>query len=57
VPSYKGRQKPKRKDVLETLGNLFIQFGIPRHIRSDNGSEFIAVKLREWLQKHGVKTL
>jgi transposase InsO family protein len=44
------------KDGLETLGKLFIHRGIPEHIRSDNGSGFIAVKLREWLQKLGVKT-
>jgi transposase InsO family protein len=45
------------KDVLEQLGELFVHRGVPAHIRSDNGSEFIAVKLREWLQKLGVKTL
>lgn len=27
------------------------------HIRSDNGSEFIAITLREWLGNIGVKTL
>ena len=37
-------------DVLEKLGELFVRLGIPAYIRSDNGSEFIAVKLREWLQ-------
>ena len=42
-------------DVIHALGKLFVCKGIPRHIRSDNGSEFIAVKLREWLQKLGVK--
>lgn len=44
-------------DVIHTLGKLFVRKGIPMHIRSDNGSEFIAIKLREWLQKLGVKTL
>jgi len=47
----------RSKDVLEQLGELFVRRGIPAHIRSDNGSEFIAVKLREWLQRLGVKTL
>ena len=37
----------RSKDVLETRGKLFIHCGIPEHIRSDNGSEFVALKLRE----------
>lgn len=45
----------KSNDVQETLGQLFVRRGILRHIRSDNDSEFIAIKLREWLQKLGVK--
>jgi len=31
--------------------------GIPEHIRSDNGPEFTAKALREWLQRIGAKTL
>ena len=53
--------KVKRKlnsfDVLETLGDLFIERGIPMFIRSDNGPEFIANNLREWLKRLEVKTL
>jgi transposase InsO family protein len=45
------------KDVLEQLGDLFVLRGIPAFIRSDNGSEFIACKLREWLGRLGVRTL
>jgi len=43
--------------VLEVLGELFLKRGIPVHLRSDNGSEFVAGELREWLQRLGVKTL
>ncbi len=32
-------------------------YGIPEHIRSDNGPEFIAKAIRDWLSKLGVKTL
>jgi transposase InsO family protein len=39
------------------LADLFIEHGLPEHIRSDNGPEFIARKLRMWLKDIGVKTL
>jgi transposase InsO family protein len=45
------------KHVLETLYELFISRRIPEHIRSDNGSEFIARSVRDWLKKMRVKTL
>ena len=32
-------------------------YGIPAHIRSDNGTEFIAQKIRAWLNKSQIKTL
>ncbi len=37
--------------------NLFVCKGVPDHIRSDNGSEFTAKSVREWLGRVGVKTL
>lgn len=45
------------EDVLERLSDLFIRRGVPEHIRSDNGAEFTATKVREWLQRIDVKTL
>jgi transposase InsO family protein len=47
----------KSDDVLERLAWLFCTRGVPEHIRSDNGSEFTAKAVREWLAKVGVKTL
>ena len=44
-------------DVLHLLAGLFVERGIPDHIRSDNGPEFTATAVREWLGKIGVKTL
>lgn len=44
-------------DVLEFLAKLFLMRGQPKFIRSDNGPEFIAEKLREWLKSLEVKTL
>ena len=45
------------KDVLEVLLDLFIERGVPVHIRSDNGSEFIAKKVRQFLSRLSVKPL
>lgn len=44
-------------DVLERLAWLFATRGVPKHIRSDNGSEFTARVVRKWLERVGVKTL
>ncbi len=45
------------EDVLERLSDLFLHRGVPQHIRSDNGAEFTATKVREWMQRIDVKTL
>jgi putative transposase len=44
-------------DVLERLTYLFVMRGVPAYIRSDNGSEFTAKMVRQWLERVGVKTL
>ncbi|HSR50161.1 MAG TPA: IS3 family transposase, partial [Acidobacteriota bacterium] len=44
-------------DVLAVLAELFVRHGAPDHIRSDNGTEFTAKAVRDWLQRLGVKTL
>ncbi len=45
------------QDVIYQLGELFLERGIPEHIRSDNGPEFTARAVRQWLKDLGVKTL
>ena len=45
------------EQVLETLAELFIFRGVPDNIRSDNGPEFTALAVREWLGRVGVETL
>ena len=45
------------QNVLDTLYALFCERGVPDHIRSDNGPEFTAHAVREWLEKVEVKTL
>ena len=47
----------KSEDVLIRLTDLFVRRGTPTNIRSDNGSEFTAKIVREWLNAVGVKTL
>ena len=44
-------------DVLTTLADLMVTRGVPEHIRSDNGPEFTAKAIREWIEKVGATTL
>ena len=44
-------------EVLETLAELFVTHGLPAHIRSDNGPEFTATRIRLWLDALQVQTL
>jgi transposase InsO family protein len=43
--------------MLERLAALFVERGAPAYLRSDNGSEFTARIVRNWLHRVGVKTL
>jgi len=45
------------QDVLEVLTELFCERGVPVHLRSDNGSEFTARRVRTWLSKLEVRPL
>ena len=44
-------------DVIETLAQVMLTRGVPDHIRSDNGPEFTARAVREWLGRVGASTL
>lgn len=44
-------------EVIRQIQILFARHGVPRHIRSDNGPEFIAKRLRAHLAEHGIETL
>ncbi len=50
-------RKQTSREVLRTLAQLMLRYGVPRHIRSDNGSEFVAKAVRSWLARLGVQTL
>ncbi len=47
----------RSEHVLDRLAELFVERGTPEFIRSDNGSEFTAIAVREWLKRLGVKAL
>ena len=49
-------RKLRSTDVIDALSDLFILRGIPGHIRSDNGPEFVAKAVREWIAAVGAKT-
>ncbi|WP_406870279.1 IS3 family transposase [Thioclava sp. 'Guangxiensis'] len=50
------KRKLNSVDVIDALTDLFILRGPPEFIRSDNRPEFIATKLRNWIEAVGAKT-
>jgi putative transposase len=49
-------RKLKAVDVIDVLSDLFILRGVPEHIRSDNGAEFTAKAVQDWIAAVGAKT-
>jgi putative transposase len=49
-------RKLKAADVIDALADLFILRGVPAHVRSDNGPEFVAAALRKWIVAVGAST-
>jgi putative transposase len=47
----------RRYKVIEALADMMLFREIPEHIRSDNGPEFVAEELRQWLSELGTGTL
>ncbi len=43
-------------DVIDVLSDLFILRGVPAHIRSDNGPEFVASAVQDWITAVGART-
>jgi len=52
--------RPERRwssaKVIEALADVMVMKGVPEHLRSDNGPEFVAKGLRKWLAGTGAKT-
>lgn len=51
------KRRLNSQDVIDALSDLFLQKGIPKFIRSDNGPEFIAQSVRDWITLVGSKTV
>ena len=49
-------RRMNHKMVIDRLAELFVHRGTPEYIRYDNGPEFVAEPLREWLDKVDVNT-
>jgi putative transposase len=47
----------KSRSVIQVLSRLVAERGAPLCLRSDNGSEFVATRVKEWLTQRGVETL
>lgn len=50
-------RKLRSTNVIEALSELFIRRGLPEYIRSDNGPEFCAKAVREWLDRLSIGPL
>ncbi|WP_145974883.1 IS3 family transposase [Ruegeria atlantica] len=50
------KRKLNSADVIDALTDLFILRGTPSYIRSDNGPEFVALAVRDWIAAVGAKT-
>ena len=49
-------RKLKATDVIDVLSDLFILRGVPEHVRSDNGPEFVAKAVQAWITAVGART-
>jgi putative transposase len=46
----------RSRRVIEVLGRLVSVRGAPRHLRSDNGPEFVSAAVLTWLAEEGIET-
>ena len=50
-------RKLRSKEVLNALAEVMARRGVPKYLRSDNGPEFIAREVQEWLAEMGIGTI
>jgi transposase InsO family protein len=44
-------------DVITVVEAAMKRYGVPEHIRSDNGPEFIAYAIQDWMKQREIKSL
>ena len=49
-------RKLKATDVIDVLSDLFLLRGVPGHVRSDDGPEFVAKAVQAWITAVGAET-
>ncbi|MEO0637984.1 MAG: IS3 family transposase [Pseudomonadota bacterium] len=54
--AIKVERKLNANSVIDALSDLFILRGVPGFIRSDNGPEFVARAVRDWIAAVGART-
>jgi putative transposase len=54
--AIKVARKLNSMNVIETLADLFLLRGVPAHVRSDQGPEFIAEAVKSWISAVGART-
>jgi transposase InsO family protein len=47
----------RSNDVIDIFADVMIERGVPEFIRSDNGPEMVAKKLRQWLARVSARTI
>ena len=55
--AIQGERQITADQVLVVLWQAMATYGIPGYIRSDNGPEFIALKVQQWLRDNHIKTI
>jgi putative transposase len=55
-PMIRSERRWSSAKVIEALAHVMVMKGVPEHLRSDNGPEFVAKGLRKWLAGTGAKT-
>ena len=51
------RRSMTARDVIDVLAMVVNERGAPKHVRSDNGPEFIAGAVKQWMKASGIQTL
>jgi putative transposase len=54
--SIRVKRRLNANEVIDVLSDLFILRGPPAYVRSDNGPEFVAQSVRNWITAVGAKT-